>query len=145
VLTSLRERIRCKEIWVVGADRYSNPDEDLPQDFGERRADYYRDLGQTMVAQAFIARLKGKTTAGLHRLDAALPGNRQVRLLWRGRNRISLSHPEPLPAPPDLDAVKAEIERRWPATGLLDVLKEAALRTGFLEQFKPGPAAILLG
>ncbi|MCA1371554.1 hypothetical protein I6F15_30195 [Bradyrhizobium sp. BRP14] len=59
VLTSLRERIRC-EIWVVGADRYRNPDEDLPQDFGERRADYYRDLGQTMDAQAFVARLKGR-------------------------------------------------------------------------------------
>uniref|UniRef100_UPI00403299A3 hypothetical protein n=1 Tax=Ensifer aridi TaxID=1708715 RepID=UPI00403299A3 len=24
VLTALRERIRCKEIWVVGADRYRN-------------------------------------------------------------------------------------------------------------------------
>ncbi|MER9557998.1 hypothetical protein [Mesorhizobium sp. M0323] len=33
VLTALPERIRCKEIWVVGADRYRNPDEDLPQDF----------------------------------------------------------------------------------------------------------------
>ena len=32
VLTALRERLRCEEIWVVGADRYRNPDEDLPQD-----------------------------------------------------------------------------------------------------------------
>jgi hypothetical protein len=31
VLRELRERLRCKEIWVVGADRYPNPDEDLPR------------------------------------------------------------------------------------------------------------------
>jgi hypothetical protein len=28
----LRERLRCKEIWVVGADRWRSPDEDLPAD-----------------------------------------------------------------------------------------------------------------
>lgn len=26
-----------KEVWVVGADRYRNPDEDLPADFAKRR------------------------------------------------------------------------------------------------------------
>lgn len=30
---ALRERLRCKEIWVVGADKWRNPDEDLPHDF----------------------------------------------------------------------------------------------------------------
>ena len=39
VLEALRERLRCKEIWVVvGASRCRNPDEDLPADFGARRA-----------------------------------------------------------------------------------------------------------
>lgn len=27
---TLREQPRCKEIWVVGADRWRNPDEDCP-------------------------------------------------------------------------------------------------------------------
>jgi hypothetical protein len=44
VLQTLRERLRCKEIWVVGADRYRNPDEDLPVDFDKRREDYYGKL-----------------------------------------------------------------------------------------------------
>ena len=35
VLQALRERLRCKEIWVAGADRYRNPDEDLPADFDD--------------------------------------------------------------------------------------------------------------
>lgn len=52
VLTALRERVRCKEIWVVGADRYRNPDDDLPQDFEARRAEYYRELGRSQDARA---------------------------------------------------------------------------------------------
>jgi len=34
---ALRDQLRCKEIWVLGADRWRNPDEDLPQDFEQRR------------------------------------------------------------------------------------------------------------
>ena len=33
VLKRLCEKLRCKEIWVVGADKYRNPDEDVPSDF----------------------------------------------------------------------------------------------------------------
>ena len=33
---ALREALRCKEIWVVGADRWRNPDEDLPHDYEQR-------------------------------------------------------------------------------------------------------------
>ncbi len=42
VLQALRERLCCKEIWVVGASRYRNPDEDLPTDFEEHRQIYYQ-------------------------------------------------------------------------------------------------------
>jgi hypothetical protein len=44
VLHALRERLRSKEVWVVDAFRYRNPDEDLPQDFVEKRSIYYGDL-----------------------------------------------------------------------------------------------------
>jgi hypothetical protein len=43
VLTLLRDRLRSKEIWVGGADRYRNPDDDLPKDFEIRRDAYIRD------------------------------------------------------------------------------------------------------
>ena len=33
VLSSLRDKIRCKEIWIQGAGRFQNPDDDLPHDF----------------------------------------------------------------------------------------------------------------
>ncbi len=41
VLQSLRTRLRCKEVWIEGADRYRNPDEDLPQDFEERKEEHF--------------------------------------------------------------------------------------------------------
>jgi len=144
VLTALRERLRCKEIWVVGADRYRNPDEDLPLDFEERRADYYRDLGRSQDAQGFVASLKAEMAASLQRLNSEIPYNPRVRLLWRGKNRISITPFDPLPAPPNLEAIKAELERRWPMTDLIDVLTETALRTGFLNEFSTSGDRVIL-
>src|SRR3546814_19318182 len=65
VLTALRERLRCKEIWVVGADRYRNPDDDLPRDFETRRADYYRELGRSEDAGAFVTGLRAQMAEAL--------------------------------------------------------------------------------
>lgn len=44
VLQTLRERLRCKEIWLEDADRYRNPDDDLPLDFDAHREAYYQAL-----------------------------------------------------------------------------------------------------
>ncbi len=43
-LQALREQLRCKEVWVEGADRYRDPDQDLPTDFDARRDEYYAAL-----------------------------------------------------------------------------------------------------
>lgn len=59
VLQALREGLRSKEIWVEGADRYRNPDDDLPADFQGRREEYYEVLRQPLVADAFVDRVKG--------------------------------------------------------------------------------------
>lgn len=37
---SPRERLRCKEVWVEGADKWRNPEQDLPADFDARRPQY---------------------------------------------------------------------------------------------------------
>jgi len=54
VLQALRDRLRCKEIWVEGADRFRNPDDDLPSDFNAKRTDYYLALKQPMDVERFI-------------------------------------------------------------------------------------------
>ena len=60
VLEALREKLRCKEVWVVGADRYRNPDEDLPADFEAQRIPYYQALKLPLEADRFIAISKQK-------------------------------------------------------------------------------------
>ena len=36
---ALRDALRCKEIWVAGADRWRNPDQDLPADYAARHVE----------------------------------------------------------------------------------------------------------
>jgi hypothetical protein len=60
VLEALREQLRCKEIWVAGANRYRNPDEDLPADFEVQRASYYQALNLPLDPDRFIADLQAE-------------------------------------------------------------------------------------
>ena len=121
---------------VADADRYRDPDEDLPRDFDERREDYYAGLGQPLEADRFVDSVKAEMEEALGGLDAGMPKNAGVRISERSGGRISVSPLKPRPDPPNLDALKAEIGRRWPTTGLLDVLKEADLRVGFTDLFE---------
>jgi TnpA family transposase len=133
VLQRLREQLRCKEIWVVGADRYRNPDEDLPQDFDAKRDSYYDDLGQPREANAFVERLQDAMKAALDTLDRGMPKNPSVKILPRGRLVVSplVALPEPL----HLVDLKGELVVRWPMTSLLDILKETDLRVGVTPHF----------
>lgn len=136
LLKALRERLRCKEIWVVGADRYRNPDDDLPGDFEQRRVEYYKALSLPMNPETFISSLQKQMEEALVMLDRGMPGNPHVRLLANGGGRISLSPLQAQPEPINLTRLKAEVDRRWPMTSLLDVLKEVDLRVGFTEHFQ---------
>src|SRR3546814_1707376 len=77
-------------------------------------------------------------------LNANIPQNDKVRLLWRGDNRISITPFKPLPEPKGLASIKSEIGQRWPMTGLLDVLKEAALDTGLMDAFETSASRVTL-
>ena len=136
VLKALRERLRCREIWVVGSRRYRDPEKDLPQDFETRREAYYGNLGVTTDAKAFTAALKTEMAKELAALDQGMPTNTGVKILQKKGGWISLSPFEAQAEPPNLGALKQEVFRRWPATSLLDVLKETDLRTGFTSAFR---------
>ncbi len=136
VLEALRNRLRCKEIWVVGANRYRNPDEDLPVDFEARRPAYYQALNLPLEAERFITTLQEDMRAALGALDAGLPDNRLVRITGKRGGSITVTPFEPQPEPPNLSALKAAITATWPMTNLLDMLKETDLRLGFSEVLK---------
>jgi hypothetical protein len=136
VLTSLRDRLRSKEIWVEGADHFRNPDTDLPQDFDTQREHYYATLDQPLSASDFINTLKQAMHNALAQFNVGLPANPFVQILQRPSGWIRVS---PLPAqaePTHLRYLKAEIEQRWSMVNLLDMLKETDLRVGFSREFK---------
>lgn len=136
VLQTLREKLRCKEVWVVGADRYRNPDKDVPVDFDIQRNTYYAALHLPLQAEEFIRGVKQKMCDELAALDRDLPDNPHVEILKKAGGWIKLSPLEAQPEPENLLALKAEIARRWPMTSLLDILKETDLRVGFINVFR---------
>ena len=73
-------QLRCKEIWVVGANRYRNPDEDLPADFEGKRDEYYKALELPLDAERFIGQLQDEMREALHTLDVGLQKNPDVRI-----------------------------------------------------------------
>lgn len=95
-------------------------------------------------ARAFTAGIRQELEYELLLLNETIPRNDKVRLLWRGETRISITPFKPLPEPKGLEAIKGEIGQRWPMTGLLDVLKEAALDTGLLEAFETSASRVAL-
>ena len=137
VLQALRDKLRCKEIWIEGADRFRNPDDDLPQDFEAERAAYYEALRQPEDADAFIADLQQAMQAGLATLHNGLPTNKAVRLLEKNNTGwIALTPLDAQPEPTNLAHLKAAVTREWPMSSLLDFLKEADLRIDFTAAFK---------
>jgi TnpA family transposase len=138
VLTTLREKLRCKELWVKGGRRFRNPDEDLPQDFETRRHEYYAALHQPLEAKVFVENVRSKMEAALAALNSGLPTNPNVKIATtkKGKGRIRLSPLEAQPEPPNIAALTAALVQRWPMTNLIDVLKETELRVHFAEAFR---------
>ena len=136
VLETLRDKLRCKEIWVAGANKYRNPDEDLPADFVAKRELYYQALAQPTDAEVFIRTLQDKMRDGLKRLDKNMPTNQFVKLQAKAGGWIGLTPLEAQAEPPNLAKLKLELGKRWPMTSILEMFKEAALRIGFSSQFK---------
>ena len=135
-LEALRDQLRCKEVWVAGADRYRNPDEDLPADFAARRDEHYAALGLPRDAGAFVARLQDEMRAALARFDRGLPRNPDVRVTGKGGGWIRLAPLQPKPSPANIEALKAAVAEEWAMTGLLDMAKEADLRLGFTDRLR---------
>jgi TnpA family transposase len=137
VLQTLREKVRCKELWVVGAARFRNPDDDLPHDFEQRRDDYYTALQQPREAKLFVDRVRRRMETALAALDTHLPNNPHVRILTskHGKGRLHVAPLARQPEPPHLAKLTTALVRRWPMTNLLDILKETELRVQFTDVF----------
>jgi TnpA family transposase len=132
-LRSLQKRTKTKETWVPGANKFRNPDEDLPADFEHKRKQYYDDLGLSTNPDDLIKGLQAELAGELKELNDTIKTNSQVKITRTGKIRLSPLKPQ---APPvNLEKLGDELEERWPLTTILDVFKETELRIGFTNEF----------
>ncbi len=132
VLQVLRERLRCKEIWVVGANRYRNPDEDLPTDFEVQREQYYTALNLPQDVESFLGGVQREMNEALSLLDRSLPKNPHVKILQKRHGWIALSPLNAQPEPVNLSQLKSEILKRWP----IETLHPEQSQTSHLPSFR---------
>ncbi|MGH3820655.1 MAG: DUF4158 domain-containing protein, partial [Pseudonocardiaceae bacterium] len=138
VFQTLREKLRCKEIWVAGADRWRNPDEDLPADFEDKRAENYAQLRKPVNPTTFTAEMREEMHTELAALHDALPGLDWLEIKdGRKNGAIILTPLQAAPEPRNLRRLKAAVKARWGVVPLLDMLTETAVRTGCLNAFTP--------
>lgn len=136
VVTALREKLRCREIWVAGSVQYKNPDEDIPEDFETRRDDYYEDLGLNVDAASFVQALKQEMTQQLLAFDNEYDKNTKVNITPSLTPSFKISPLVRQTPPQSLEMAKEEFITNWGMTGLVDMLKETALATDFTNVFK---------
>ena len=118
-------------IWVVGADRWRNPDEDLPRDFEQRRTEHYAALSKPLDPSEFLEEVRSEMRAELDAIHRALPDLDFLEIADRGKQgAIKLTLQQAQPEPANLKALKRDIRGRWGMVPLIDMLKEAILRTG---------------
>ena len=129
---ALRDQLRCKEIWVLGADKWRNPAQDLPNDFEERRAEHYGALRKPLNPSEFIDAVREEMRAELAALQAALPDCTWLEITERRQGAIKLTPLPPVAEPRNLRQLKNAVQARWGVVPLIDILKEAVLRTGCL-------------
>src|SRR5918997_261397 len=132
-LQALRDALRCKEIWVVGADRWRDPDQDLPADYPQRRIEHYRTLRKPLDPSRFVDELREQMHDELQALNDALPKLGWLEIAERRAGAIKLTALDAQPEPRNLRRVKAEVLRRRGTVPLVDMLKETVLRTGCLD------------
>ncbi|TYR80915.1 Tn3 family transposase [Priestia megaterium] len=139
VLQSLRTRLRCKEVWIQGANRYRNPDEDLPQDFEENKEEYFQALKVPLDVEPFITDIIQLMKDKLYLLNQGFENKSNDKVKITNKNNkgwIRVTPLEKQAEPPHLSLIKQEIRNRWSNINLLDLLKETDFHTGFTKHFK---------
>jgi hypothetical protein len=76
VLRALRKRLRSKEVWAEGADRYRNPDHDLPTDFEAKRESITTCCMPPRTRQNSLRRSKPRCASGW---ENSMPGCPRIR------------------------------------------------------------------
>ena len=138
VIVALKDALRRREIYVAGARRWRNPEDDLPADFEDNRDVHYENLAQPLDSAEFIGALKEQMRASMAACAEAVSKNRsggtKVKT-QRGEPRWHIPDLGKLAVPDSLRALHSEVAARWGIIDLLEFLKESDFVTGFTDAF----------
>ncbi len=106
VLRALRDALRRREIWVVGAGRWRNPEADLPHDFDLHRDVHYSAIAQPTDPTEFVASLRTRMDTALAALAEAMRTGAAGSRVTTRKNQvwITVAKQPAQPAPASLDA-----------------------------------------
>lgn len=140
VLRKLERALKCKELWVEGAYRFRNPDEDLPADWPTTRIEHYRQQGFALDATSFLEPIRAEmrdALEGFHRFLGR--PNRDVHVRHPGGGPKGFFHIprlEKRPERPVLQELKGRVLQRWGILDFLDILVEADRQVQFSRFFQ---------
>ena len=135
ILEQLKPLLKCKSIWVEGAYKYRDPDQDLPNDFYENKDKYFDILNLPKQSSSFVNALKKQLSQSLFELNENIDSNPMVKITDQNGGRIKITPYEAQELPKNLVLLQREISKRWSSTSLLDCLKEVDLNIDFTSLF----------
>jgi TnpA family transposase len=139
VLQKLERAIKCKEVWIEGAHRFRNPDEDMPKDWAQARETHYQKRGLSLDPNDFLRPLQAEMGLALEAFNRFLGGrNPDVTITYPGggeRGLFKVPKLDKQPERPIIQEAKAGVQRVWGMLDLLDILLEADRRVRFTRFF----------
>lgn len=136
VCNEIRRKLAYKGLWIKGSYRYRDPQNDLPKDFEENKAFYYKKLGLSTNPKDFTKLSKTELSQALTSLNNSMPGNDKVSILNKKNGHIKISPSLPQKSPENIIELQQEIIKRWGNINLLDAFKEANIRIGFIDHME---------
>lgn len=138
VLQKLEKALKNKEVWVEGAYRYRNPDDDLPADWGRHRVSYCEKYRIPENPEDFINPIQEKLASSLKQANAFFSQKRDVYIYHPGNGEKGLFRIPRIKKGPDhpiLEEVKLKALDRWGILDLTDILLEADRQVNFTRFF----------
>jgi TnpA family transposase len=134
VLQKLEKALKNKEVWVEGSYRYRNPDQDLPQGWTEKWANYCSKHRIPQRSEDFINPIRDELVSALEKANKFFSERKDVYIYHPGNGEKGLFRiPKIVRSPehPILQEIKQKTMDRWGIIDLADILLEADRQVNF--------------
>lgn len=137
LLKAMVKYLRCREIWVDGSSKHKNPDKDLPQDFDDKKEEYFASLNLPLDEEEFAHDVQSSVAQNLSLLNKDIVTNPNVEITTnkKGNSKILLTPLKAQKESENIGTIKAHLQEKWHNINLLDILKELELRNNFTKDF----------